>query len=336
MNASHTGGNAPSGVLDTTSRYTIEPRPIVSTGSGGVAAAVVTTGIDAVTNTAAGGYYGSKPIVKNTVNDTTAGASAGTATSFISGPVGHIEITNRGLNYTSAPTVNITGGGELTAGEKTLCERDVGYGIEAANYDMGIGTNYMAIITGIRMHYSLNSLGADKDQVLAAIFDARTSHLAVTEVDADATAKDRVGTAWDAIIRIMQKVKEDHVAVTWPAFDATNAEQDGAEILRRNKDFFAAEINAWVTLTYPSHQHDSTKCTRDTGYLVDALSYDLLYGGTKATHIMATSFNDGGVFQLPADDRVVTAAAYAHIATVMSAHIQQQQQLSQVVLLLPQ
>ena len=120
----------------------------------------------------------------------------------------------------------------------------------------------------------------------------------------------------------MQKTKEDHDPYTWPAFDASNTEQDGAEILRRNKDFYAAEINAWVVVNYPSHQHDTSKCTRDTGYLVDALSYDLLYNGNSATQLMARSFNDGGTFQLPADDRTVTAAAYAHIATVMSAHIQ--------------
>ena len=322
MNASHTAGNAPDGVLDTTSRYTIEPRPTVSTGTGATATAVVTTGIDAVTMSDAGGYYNAKPTVKHTVNDTAAAANAGTSISYVSGPLGHIEITNRGSGYTSAPTIAITGGGSMTTGENTTCERDVGYGIESANYDMAIGTNYMAITTGQRMHFSVNSLGADRDKVLAAIFDARTNHLAVTEVDADATAKSRVAEAWDATIRIMEKTKDDHATITWPAFGASNAEQDGAEILRRNADFLAAEINAWVTQNYSSHQHDSTKCTRDTLYIVNALSYDLLYGGTKATTIMAKSFNDGGTFQLPAADRTVTAAAYAHIATVMSAHIQ--------------
>ena len=322
MNAAHTGGAAPDGVLDSTTRYTIEPRPTISTGTGATATAVVTTGVDDITNTAVGGYYSLKPTTKHTVNDTATAANAGTSRAYISGPVGHIEVTNRGSGYTSAPTITITGGGEMTAGEKTLCERDVGYGIEAVNFDMGIDTNYMTIITGIRMHYSLNSLGIDRDQVLAAIFDARTNHLAVTEVDADSAAKARVAARWDALIRVMEKTKEDHDPYTWPAFGASNAEQDGAEILRRNKDFYAQEINAWVVVNYPSHQHDTSKCTRDTGYLVDALSYDLLYNGNSATQLMARSFNDGGTFQLPADDRTVTAAAYAHIATVMSAHIQ--------------
>ena len=42
----------------------------------------------------------------------------------------------------------------MTAAEDLLCERDVGYGIEAVNYDMAINSNYMTIITGIRMHYA--------------------------------------------------------------------------------------------------------------------------------------------------------------------------------------
>ena len=130
-------------------RYTIEPRPTISTGTGATATAVVTTGVDDITNTAVGGYYSLKPTTKHTVNDTATAANAGTSRAYISGPVGHIEVTTRGSGYTSAPTITITGGGEMTAGEKTLCERDVGYGIEAVNFDMGIDTNYMTIITGI-------------------------------------------------------------------------------------------------------------------------------------------------------------------------------------------
>ena len=65
---------------------------------------------------------------------------------------------------------------------------------------------------------------------------------------------------------------------------------DAKDNLIANKAFMAADVNAYVANTYPSHSHDAAKCTRDTGYLIDGLAYDILYGGTQATMRNADSF----------------------------------------------
>ena len=56
-----------------------------------------------------------------------------------------------------------------------------------------------------------------------------------------------------------------------------------------NKTFIAPDINAYIANTYP-YTYDTAKCARDTGYLVDALAYDILYGGNHATMRIADSF----------------------------------------------
>ena len=58
---------------------------------------------------------------------------------------------------------------------------------------------------------------------------------------------------------------------------------------------------------------------RDAGFIVDALTYDVLYGGNSATVINARAYHDAAVAQLPEAQRVATAAAYAHLATVVAA-----------------
>ena len=70
-----------------------------------------------------------------------------------------------------------------------------------------------------------------------------------------------------------------------PASTATGAKSlgsaDAIQLLTENKIFIQNETVAYVDKTYPSFTYDSAKCYRDTGLIVDAISQDLLYGGTS-------------------------------------------------------
>lgn len=86
--------------------------------------------------------------------------------------------------------------------------------------------------------------------------------------------------------------------------DGVNA--DGANLLLLNKEFIQSEVVGFITSTYPSilsnPDFDSVVCRRDVGYIVDAISYDLKYGGNEKsvaaglaywTGVGGTSFVDG-------------------------------------------
>ena len=55
---------------------------------------------------------------------------------------------------------------------------------------------------------------------------------------------------------------------------------------------------SFIITNYPSLTYNSTKCERDVGYIVDALSYDVLYGGNSGTLINARSYFVGTAGQL--------------------------------------
>ena len=59
------------------------------------------------------------------------------------------------------------------------------------------------------------------------------------------------------------------------------AVQNAVDNLQLNKTYLAAEINAYVTATNVGFVYDDAKCYRDVGYMVDAVSFDLLYGGNR-------------------------------------------------------
>ena len=104
-------GQVVSTSLDTTSRYTIEPRAIFTTGSGATATATKTTGIDTVSISSGGSKYITAPVVLIDGNESDTGGQAAEATSTISGSVEEVIVTSGGSGYASAPTITFVGGG---------------------------------------------------------------------------------------------------------------------------------------------------------------------------------------------------------------------------------
>ena len=218
--------------------------------------------------------------------------------------------------------------GAMTQAEQDLCTRDLGYVVDAAKYDMAIGTNWMAVNTGIRFNQALYAVSSDKVRVQEAIDHSEAAVIALTNV---------TGAAETAIVAAYAEIKDlidngvgNADVLTFPDFNIGRADwtdrKNGGSQLQLNKDFIASDVNGWVTTNYSTHfsTYDSAKCTRDSGYLVDALTYDLMYGGTSATTLMAKAFFDGGISQLTtAVERNVTVLAYQHMASVVNDIVQE-------------
>lgn len=97
--------------LNTTSRYVIEPRVVVSTGVGASATAVQTLGIDAISISDGGKGFTTPPEVIISGNGTVNGGFGAEAATEIEGDVEEIIVVTRGTGYTSAPTLTFVGGG---------------------------------------------------------------------------------------------------------------------------------------------------------------------------------------------------------------------------------
>jgi hypothetical protein len=56
---------------------------------------------------------------------------------------------------------------------------------------------------------------------------------------------------------------------------------NSAKLLNANREFISAEVIAFINNTYNTgFLYDKTKCSRDTGLIVDSVAFDLLYNGT--------------------------------------------------------
>ena len=256
---------------------------------------------------------------------------------YVAGAViAEINITNGGTGYVDANPPNVTIGmpGAMDAGEQTLCTRDLGYMINAAKTDMAIGTNYNAVTAGIRFNFGIFTTSSDKVRVQNAITHSETSIKALPNVTG--AVETAIVDAYAEVIDIMDNGIASANAMTFPDFnigraDWTDRKNGGAQLVA-NKAFIAADVNAWVTNNHAAHfnTYSEAKCTRDSEFIVDAMIYDLMYGGTSAITILAKSFFDGGISQLTtAAERIVVAAAYNHLASIADDIVQENTVMSQ-------
>jgi hypothetical protein len=95
---------------------------------------------------------------------------------------------------------------------------------------------------------------------------------------------------------------------------------DARKLLIENKEFIKEEITAFLNTNYSTLKFSRTKCKRDVAFIVDAMSYDLTYGGTWATLVAGTAYFDGDnstQLQIDSTEIAATVAAYGRLKTVV-------------------
>ena len=91
---------------------------------------------------------------------------------------------------------------------------------------------------------------------------------------------------------------------------------DAANLLEANKEFIKSEVIGFTTTTYPAlltdPEYDETICKRDIGYIVDAIVYDLSYGGNSKSVAAGLAYWNAGTSYV-AGETTETVSAYRYI-----------------------
>ena len=204
-------------------------------------------------------------------------------------------------------------------GEK--CSRDTGYILDAVRRDVATGSNYHAVFTGLG--YRIGTVGARtvvEDQLtetVASINYMKDTVLADAIVAADATAVSRVTVAFDEIIDIMQNGSGNANPLGYgTAAEVSALHTIGSNALINNRAFMQAEVTAYIAQEFPTLTYDIAKCERDTGYLVDAIVWDVRFGSNAAAVNFARLYYENAISVLPEDQKLPTAKTWEHLANV--------------------
>ena len=201
--------------------------------------------------------------------------------------------------------------------DTAVCSRDAGLIVDAISFDTAFGSNLNSIIAGRSYWRALTSTAIvrtlQKDAELGAVNFIKHKAKAIAGAGASAQAV-------NVINDIIGTIKGGAVPrYTWPDYTGVDAEDAAAaKLLWINKEFIKAETIAYITATYPSAVYKSDITNRNVGYIVDALRYDLTYGGNYASRQMGLSYFIGSTLFIESGlSSVQILATFANLKTIV-------------------
>jgi hypothetical protein len=220
-----------------------------------------------------------------------------------------------GINYAKN---QILGYSYSTANLQTY----VGLVIDAICYDLLFSSNFQTVT--IAQQFSKYNVGVSTAEIAATLTYVGTQLTAITSVAASSTAIAFINSA----ITTMNAVIQAGTAVTpvWPALVAASSsapstigQTSARDLLYANITFIQTEIVAYLLANFSSLSYSSTTCQRDVKLIVEALIYDLMYGGNSQSVYAGLRYWIGNTLQVQASEQTATVAAMNYIGTLAQA-----------------
>jgi len=98
---------------------------------------------------------------------------------------------------------------------------------------------------------------------------------------------------------------------------------DARKLIRENKKFFQEQVIGFIADNYSSVKYSRTKCRRDVRLIVDAVVYDLTYGGISQSLNAGLAYFEGpgSELQIGSTTKAATVAAYNYLRQIMQSVI---------------
>ena len=213
-------------------------------------------------------------------------------------------------------------------------QRDIVLILDAVVADMVFGSNYQSVAAGraYLRTYSAEVIAAEKPQIISSF--NRAKQLTINTVSGNADAVDALNIAFDNVIRIVNNGLVAVPALVYPnPTGLSDPSRYAKELLVANKPFIQKEITAWLGANYTTANipnYSISRYERDAGYILDALIYDLVYGGNSKTITEALAFvrdskvghagyEEAGIISTVPGEEEYIVAAYGRMKTVVQA-----------------
>ena len=224
------------------------------------------------------------------------------------------------------------------------CERDLGYLIGAVAHDAQYGGNF-ATLNDAKLYFenAVSVLPEDQKEPTAAAFAhiAACAYLIVQDQDigglksvgnaetqntAGASAGVPVAEEVRDLFNIVADAITNNTMLLAPVQqypDSTDSAWDPARVVAFNAIESAKEevqngVLGHLATYFEVLPYSEEKCRRDTGYIVDAVSHDIQYGGNAATVQTAGMYFENAVNTgLQIEQRMGTRDAFLHMAKIV-------------------
>jgi len=203
-----------------------------------------------------------------------------------------------------------------------ICYRDVGLIIDGLGYDIVLGTNYNARKAGLTYRQANASVVIDTQLDLTARAISYAHDLAILALELYPSAQSVAESSQLTLDNIVRNgvTFAPSLSFTNPPGLASN-KINAKNLLQANINYIADETVGWIAAQIagsiapftPAFTYDSNKCSRDVKYIMEALIYDVIYGGNSQTRDAGIRYYNGVgdaiTLQIPAGQVTETAAA---------------------------
>jgi hypothetical protein len=208
--------------------------------------------------------------------------------------------------------------------DSATCERDIGLIVDAVSYDLITGSNFASSVAGMAYYRIQSGLVTSKQliQTIEAITYAKTRALTYVQ-SAQTTA---TTDAFDNVISILNG--DGLPAFTFADNFYTDADgSTSAATLQANRTTYQTGVETYLDLNYHTLWHSLSAgqqltCKRDVGYIIDAVTYDILYGGNYQSVIAGNAYYSFGTLEIAAGEKAATLAAYNYLKFTLQADVE--------------
>ena len=195
---------------------------------------------------------------------------------------------------------------------QATCRRDVGLIVDALARDIVTGSNFATTKAGMAYYRAipsaLKTLRFEKSATIGAMnfLAEKVRRIALTAPN----------EAFKQLVTDITSYIDGGALPTLKWVDnnfESNPDIVGASTIWENKEYIAEEAIEFITLNYPEVVYNKDKCRRDTGYIIDALRYDLTFGGEYATTKAVEYYYSGNILQIGDNELQATLGAYDHV-----------------------
>lgn len=220
--------------------------------------------------------------------------------------------------------------------DQALCARDVGYIIDAVTHDALYGGNRSTLISARAYYDGAVSTVAGQETETADAIDhlrdvaaqviqgqtvvATTGNLESQSLSGTFGTATEAGTT-DTLFDIVSVAITDGLLATPsnanPDFDWIN--EDFFNVVKLILDNLAVlqdGVIDYISNTIQGFTYNVATCERDVDYIIDAVAYDIMYGGNKQTKRAADAYYNNAVI---VGQEGFTEFSYKHLAEVIEA-----------------
>jgi hypothetical protein len=217
------------------------------------------------------------------------------------------------------------------------CHRDTGLIVDSIAFDLLQQDNSQAIFAGLQYWNQAGytgAIGKELTTTTAAINYAKwlaqkvVVNSTVTNLQTgttqtfnfaspgSTTASTIIGNLFSTVTNILINGTTGVTNQIVPNTTATTntATYNAYNLLQANKKFIEEEVIAFVDNNLSQYYYDKTKCSRDTGLIIDAIALDLLYNGTSQSDFAGLQYwnQSGYTGQITVElDQTVSAINFA-------------------------